>query len=178
MPSEPDDLAEIVADHRIRRCIAALARGEDRRDADIIRGCFWSDASVNFGIFVGSFDEYLAWVVPGAPSIRVTLHTLGQSLIRHEGADMAAAVVESHVTAYHRVDYGEADHDLFLGGRYLDQMERRGDEWRIARRTMIYDWSQDMGASADFSGGLMGMPFLRGHPVGRAQGDMSEAFFG
>lgn len=170
-----DAIADLVAHHRITACIAALARGEDRRDADIIAGCFWPDASVDFGIFAGSFDEYLAWVVPGAPSIPVTLHTLGQSLIRLAGA---TATVETHVTAYHRIDFGQAEHDVFLGGRYLDTVERRGGEWRIASRAMLYDWSQDMGVSTDFSGGLMGMPFLRGQPVGRAHGDRSEIFFG
>jgi hypothetical protein len=167
-------LAEAVAHHQIRSCIIALARGEDRRDARIITGCFWPDADVNFGIFVGSFDEYLAWVVPGAESISVTLHTLGQSLIQVNGA---SAAVETHVTAYHRVDFGEAEHDLFLGGRYLDEMEQRDGAWRIARRTMLYDWSQDLGVATDFSQGLMGMSFLRGHPVGSAHGDVSEGFF-
>lgn len=167
-------LAEAVAHHQIRDCIATLARGEDRRDAEMITGCFWPDATVDFGIFAGSFDDYLAWVVPGAPSIPATLHTLGQSLIRSWDQ---SALVETHVTAYHRVDFGEAEHDLFLGGRYLDQMEQRYGAWRIARRTMLYDWSKDLGVATGFSQGLMGMPFLHGHPVGSAVGDPSEAFF-
>ncbi len=175
MTGTPETMAEIVAHYRIRNCIAALARGEDRRDAGIISRCFWPDASVNFGIFTGAFDDYLAWVVPGADSIPVTLHTLGQSLIQVRGK---GAVVETHVTAYHRIDFGEAEHDVILVGRYLDQMERREDTWRIAKRTMLYDWTRDLGVAVDWSQGLMGMPFLRGTPVGRAKGDMSEVFFG
>ena len=169
-----DPLGELLAHHRIRTCIIALARGEDRRDSGIISSCFWPDASVDFGVFTGSFDDYLAWVVPGAASIPSTLHSLGQSLIRLQASQ---ATVETHVSAYHRIDFGEAEHDVFLGGRYIDQMELRGDEWRIIRRSMLYDWSKDLGVATDWSQGLMGMPFLKGHPVGSAHGDPSEAFF-
>lgn len=172
-----EDLAEIVARERIRDGVARLARGEDRRDPVLISGCFWPDAAVDFGIFAGTFDDYLAWVTPGAPSIPVTLHTLGQSLIEL-GGDVAK--VETHVSAYHRIDFGTEEHDVFLGGRYLDRFERRDGQWRIAHRTMLYDWMRDLGVSVDWSQGLMGMPFLNGHAqsTGAANGDPSERFFG
>ena len=177
MAGNSDELSAIVARENIRDCLARLARGEDRRDAALISECFWSDAAVEFGIFAGTFDAYLAWVTPGAPSIPVTLHTLGQSLIELSG-DKAA--VETHVSAYHRIDFGETEHDVFLGGRYLDRMERRDGQWRIAHRTMLYDWMKDLGVSVDWSQGLMGMPFLNGQAlsVGAANGDPSETFFG
>ncbi len=172
-----EELAEIVARERIRDCVARLARGEDRRDPALISGCFWGDAAVEFGIFAGSFAEYLAWVTPGAPSIPVTLHTLGQSLIKLRGD---TAVVETHVSAYHRIDFGAEEHDVFLGGRYLDRFERRDGQWRIAHRTMLYDWMKDLGVSVDWSQGLMGMPFSGGAAAstGAANGDPSAGFFG
>jgi hypothetical protein len=64
-----------------------------------------------------------------------------------------------------------------MGGRYLDLFEKRGGEWRIASRTMLYDWSQDWGAAADWSQGLMGMPFTATRYTGRAHGDWSREFF-
>jgi len=172
--SSSDELIEIVARERIRDCVARLARGEDRRDAAVISSCFWSDGAVDFGIFAGTFDDYLAWVTPGAPSIPVTLHTLGQSLIDLSGE---AAKVETHVNAYHRIDFGTEEHDVFLGGRYLDRFERRDGQWRIAHRTMLYDWMRDLGVSVDWSQGLMGMPFLGAPTTGSANGDPSEGFF-
>jgi len=175
MTDTPEAMAEIVAHHRIRKLLAALARGEDRRDGAIISDCFWPDATVDFGIFAGSFDEYLSWVVPGADSIPVTLHTLGQSLIQLRGGSAAA---ETHVTAYHRIDFGEADHDVMLVGRYLDRLEQRDGQWRIARREMMYEWTRDLGVSVDWSQGLMGMPFLHDRAIGVAKGDWSRAFFG
>ncbi len=174
MTDATEMMVEVVAEHHIRKCLAFLARGEDRRDAAMIRRCFWPEASVNFGIFVGSFDEYLAWVVPGTDSIPVTLHTLGQSLIQLRGT---SAKAETHVSAYHRIDFGEAEHDIILVGRYLDVMDERDGEWRITMRTMVYDWTRDLGTSVNWSHGLMGMPFIRGKPIGSAHHDLSEAFF-
>jgi len=168
------DVSAIIDRESIRDCLARVARGEDRRDADLISGAYWPDATDDHGIFVGTFKEYLAWVVPGSPAVLVTLHTLGQSLIELRGD---SALVETHVTSYHRIDMGAEERDLVLGGRYLDNMEKRSQEWRIAKRTMLYDWQQDFGRSVDWSSGLLGMPFLTTHAVGSARGDHSVALF-
>ena len=60
--------------------MARLARGEDRRDAALIRSCWWPDAKIDYGVFSGDFDAYLAWVVPGAEAITDTQHVLGQTM--------------------------------------------------------------------------------------------------
>jgi SnoaL-like domain len=99
---------------------------------------------------------------------------LGQSLIDLKGT---AALVETHLTSYHRIDMGAQARDLVIGGRYLDRMEKRGSEWRIVHRIMIYDWLRDFGESVDWSKGVLGTPFLSDHSVGAARGDFSEAFF-
>ncbi|WP_334183768.1 nuclear transport factor 2 family protein [Novosphingobium sp.] len=158
----------------IRDCVARLARGEDRRSADLIRSCWWPEARFDYGVYAGDFDAYLAWVVPGADAIKNTQHLIGQSVIELDG-DSARA--ESHVFSYHRVDMGEGDRDTCIGGRYLDTFEKRGGEWCIADRVMLYDWEQDWGAAADWSKGVMGYPFTAEHFPGRAKGDFSERWF-
>lgn len=169
-----DEMAALLAREQIRDCIARLARGEDRRDRDAIKACFWPDAFCDFGVFSGTFDEYLAWVTPGSPAIPVTQHMLGQSVIELDGD---GARVETHVMAYHRVNMGDEERDVMLSGRYLDRLEKREGAWRIAARTMLYDWRQDIGAAADWAQGLMGMKFSAEHFSGRAVGDFSEKFF-
>jgi SnoaL-like domain len=158
----------------IRDCIARLARGEDRRDAELISASFWREAIIDHGVFAGSFAEYLAWVVPGSPAIPVTQHILGQSVfdVRSD-----TALAETYVTVYHRVTVGDEDRDTVIGGRYLDWLEKRCNEWRITQRTMLYDWYQDFGQSVDWSRGVMGMPLRAGHYAGRAVDDYSETFF-
>jgi hypothetical protein len=169
------ELESLLERERIRDCIVRLARGEDRRNAELISGCYWRDSTTDYGVFVGTFDQYLAWVVPGSPAIPVTQHLLSQSLIELEDN---VARAETHVTSYHRINMGTEERDTVIGGRYLDRMEKRGGEWRIAQRTMLYDWFQDFGMSVDWSKGLMGLPLSAEHYSGRAVGDYSEIFFG
>lgn len=168
------EVQEMLDKEKVRDCIIRLARGEDRRDDEIIKGCFWPDASTDFGIFAGPFAQYLDWVVPGSPAVPLTQHVLGQSLVQLRD-DVAA--VETQVTAYHRVNMGSEERDLVLGGRYLDRLQRRESEWRISKRTMLYDWVQDWGVSADWSQGLMGEKFSAEHFVGATTDDYSVVFF-
>ncbi|MGO9040527.1 MAG: nuclear transport factor 2 family protein [Mycobacterium sp.] len=168
------ELADLLARDKIRGCLARLARGEDRRNAELITASYWPRAVVDHGIFTGTLVDYLAWVVPGSPDIPVTQHVLGQSVI-----DLYSdtALVETHVLAYHRVSGEEGHRDTVIGGRYLDWMNKIDNEWRISRRTMVYDWVQDLGVSVDWAEGLMGMPFDATRHAGRAAGDFSERFF-
>lgn len=171
-----DDLQALLAREAIRNCIARLARGEDRRDPAAIGASYWPDAETDYGVFKGNFDEYLAWVVPGADAIKNTQHVLGQTYIELHGDDRAKA--ETQVISYHRVEYGPGDErDTCIGGRYLDLLQKREGGWRIASRTMLYDWFQDWGAAIDWSQGVMGLPFSHEHFSGRAKGDYSLGFF-
>jgi hypothetical protein len=176
------ELQALLDHHKVRDCIVRLARGEDRRDAAVLSTCFWPDATFDYAMYKGVFAEYLAWVVPGADAITNTQHVLGQSVIELSG-DTAKA--ETHAISYHRVDMGAdergtavGDHDTCIGGRYLDDMEKRDGVWAIKHRTMLYDWYQDWGQSADWSQGIMGYPFHGPHYTGTAKGDFSEVFFG
>ena len=108
--------AALLDREKIRDCIAAVARGEDRRDAELIRASYWPHATCDYGIFTGSFPDYLDWVLPGSPAIVVTQHILGQILITLSGH---IARSETHVIGYHRVDVGDGNIDTAIGGRYL-----------------------------------------------------------
>lgn len=174
MTLEADAVRGMLDREAIRHCLARLARGEDRRDAEVLRACWWSDALFDYGVHRGDFNTYLAWIVPGADAIKDTQHLVGQSVIELAGT---TARVETHVFSYHRIDLGEGDRDTCIGGRYLDRFEKRGEDWRIADRVMLYDWEQDWGFAADWSKGVMGFPFAAAHFTGRAQGDFSEKWF-
>jgi hypothetical protein len=69
MDSLTQELKSMLDREKIRECIARLARGEDRRDAALISASYWPDSTSDYGVFFGTFDEYLAWVVPGSPAL-------------------------------------------------------------------------------------------------------------
>ncbi|MET7769299.1 nuclear transport factor 2 family protein [Nocardia sp. NPDC005366] len=175
MSVEPEELRALLDKASIREQIVRLARGEDRRDAAAIAASFWPDASTDFGIFAGSFDDYLNWVVPGSPAVILTQHLLGQTLIELNGE---IGLAETYVDAYHRVDMGADERDIALGGRYLDRFERRDGRWRIAKRTMLYDWVREGGVAADWSQGVLGAELSGRRYIGRTSGDHSTVFFG
>jgi hypothetical protein len=174
MDATGEDLRALLDRDGIRQCIERLARGEDRRNGAMIKASYWPDSVTDYGVFKGDFDAYYAWVIPGADAITNTQHVLGQSYIELNGD---SARVETHVVSYHRVDMGEEERDTCIGGRYLDVFTRRGREWRIAERTMLYDWYQDWGRSIDWAQGVMGLPLSREWFSGRANGDYSVEFF-
>jgi hypothetical protein len=168
-------LEALIDRENIRAALVRLARGEDRRDAKLISASYWPDSKTDYGVFAGDFAAYLAWVVPGADAITNTQHVLGQSFIDLSGDK---ARVETQVISYHRVNMGAGERDTCIGGRYLDVFAKRNGEWRIAERTMLYDWYQDWGDAIDWSKGVMGLPFSAEYFSGRAHGDQSEKFFG
>ena len=51
------ELQSLLERERIRDCIARLARGEDRRNAELIRACYWPDSTNDYGVFFGTFDQ-------------------------------------------------------------------------------------------------------------------------
>lgn len=170
------ELIDLLDRENIRACLARLARGEDRRDEALIRSACWSDGTSDYGVFKGSFTDYLGWVIPGSDAITNTQHFLGQSLIELNGDQ---ARVETHLISYHRVAGEEGqDSDMCIGGRYLDVMQKRDGEWRIFARTLIYDWDKHWGPSADWSHGVMGLPLASDDYYGKAHGDISTSFFG
>jgi hypothetical protein len=167
-------MEEVIDREQIRDCLARLARGLDRRDADLVRGAYWPEATDDEGVAVVTLDQMVAWVCPGDPAMRLTMHTMGHSLISVRGVK---AVVETHVTSYHRVDTNGVDRDVVLGGRYLDEFEKRKGDWRVLRRKLIYDWCNDLGPSTDFTKGAFGLPLTSEGAMGASSGDYSEKLF-
>ena len=72
------------------------------------------------------------------PTYESTTHFVGQQLVEVNGE---VAWHESYCRAYHRtrpMDEAPAA-DSILNIRYVDRMERRSGEWRIAARVVVVD---------------------------------------
>lgn len=135
-----DPVPAIVAERAITRILQAYTRAVDRFDWELLRSCYWPDATDHHGTFVGGVDEFVAYLQKLMPRWQATSHQLAQTLIDLD-LDHDLAGTETYATATHvaRLGDGRLEH-MIAGIRYADRFERRGDEWRIAKRTVLFDW--------------------------------------
>jgi hypothetical protein len=145
----------------------------DRCDAELLRGVYWPGAIDDHVFWRGGAEAFVEFCMPILKSRDQTMHSLGNILMRIEGND---ARVESYYHAYERLRRQDGtSNDVVMCGRYLDRMEKRGQEWRIADRKVVMDWWRIYDDSADWTRGLFGKKFEVGK---RGDADSSAALFG
>ena len=133
-----------LADHQaIIDCLHRYTRGVDRLEEQSIRSAFHSDAVDEHGHGTGSVEDFLKWWLPHQPSREATQHFLTNVVIEIKD-DFAAS--ESYYVAVIKLNSSEQAN--LNGGRYLDRLERRNDEWRIVNRVVILEWQIAADASA------------------------------
>jgi 3-phenylpropionate/cinnamic acid dioxygenase small subunit len=152
-----DDRAELSA---LRARLSALedrqaildvvyryARGLDRHDAEIYSSAYHEDAIDHHGDFLGRRDEFVPWGL-GLLASEWDAHTHYITNIRVD-IDGDVAHSECYVLfVQRRRDTGQLD---IGGGRYIDRVERRDGEWRIAARELVVEWSAEA-SSTSFGG--------------------------
>jgi hypothetical protein len=148
----PADVADRAA---IVRQLVRYCRGVDRRDLELVRSTYHPDAFDDHGSYKGDVEGFLAFVANEVHArFRTTMHKLGQSFVELDG-DVARAesyAICHHVMAAPDPATGPAVGptakpaatrdvaDMVMGIRYVDRFERRGGEWRIARRELRWEW--------------------------------------
>ena len=135
-----DELEALLAERSIYKVLTAYARGIDRCDFDLVRSCYWPDATDDHGSYRGGVDGFIAFVRDALASFERTNHFLTNVSIDVE-LDRQRARAETYAIAFHRFsDDAGAPTDMWAGLRYVDRFERRGSEWRIGRRVCAFDW--------------------------------------
>lgn len=130
---EVNDRAEIYA------ALVRYCRGVDRRDRALVSSTYHADAYDDHGTYKGDVEGFLDFVERDVHArFRTTMHKLGQALIEVDGD---SATSESYAICHHVVEEdGRDTTDMVMGIRYLDRFEKREDEWRIARRELLWEW--------------------------------------
>jgi hypothetical protein len=146
--------ARTDAKDAIRDCLYRYCRGIDRADEQLLRSVYWPDAIDDHVLFNGSAYEFIAWCVPLLAQVEQCQHSISNVLVELHGD---TANVESYYQAYERRRRKSGmPYEMFVGGRYLDRFERRGEEWRIKHRIVMWDWYRHFSDSADFDKGVFG----------------------
>jgi len=134
-----ESLDELVAQSAIRDVQMRYCRAVDRMDFDLLRTCFHADALADYGFFVGSIDDFIGMAREGLKAYAGTTHFTGNQLVEVHGD---SAWAEHYTVATHRcpADDNGPVRDFVTAIRYVDRLERREGDWRIAKRVLILDW--------------------------------------
>jgi hypothetical protein len=123
--------------------LATFARGLDRVDENLLRSVLHPDATLDLGpgIFQGTGSDYVHWVIGVLGGIKSSHHMVGSMSAEFDGD---TALVETYFSAHFRLDKPIGREDVFMGGRFLDRMERRpsgpAGVWKIMHRKQALDW--------------------------------------
>lgn len=141
---------ELIDREAIRDCLLRGALGNDLQDAELWKSAYWPDACEVHAWYKGNAHAFIDETVPMLIETQdEAWHQVGNMMIRVDG-DSARA--QTYFFAYCRLKVAEdGRQDLFAGGRYVDKLEKRNGEWRIAERFTKSDWVRHFDDSADWS---------------------------
>ncbi|MEP2735114.1 MAG: nuclear transport factor 2 family protein [Erythrobacter sp.] len=133
----------------IRDIITAYAHAIDRRRWDIMPELFHDDAEFGFGVIAGSWRDFVEQARAVIDPCLATQHQLGQIMFSFDGD---TCHTETYMTAMHTIPLGYPLPEIFppkdeiysavIAGRYIDRFEKRDGNWKVAKRTGIYDWRE------------------------------------
>lgn len=122
---------------QIHQCILRYCRGCDRLDADLIRSAFHPDCLDEHGKFVGHPEEFIEWVTDMHSTAQLShQHAILNHMCEIDG-DTAHTETYFMFVAMNR----KGKPTTIGGGRYVDRLEKRDGEWKIAARITLRDWS-------------------------------------
>ena len=129
-------LEQLLDRQDILDCQNRFSRGMDRFDREVFLSAFHSDAVIAAGPFVGGPIALYDWASQ--------LHAQGQIATQHNllnhSCDIDGDSAHSE-TYYLFVGRNRDDSNWMAGGRYIDRLEKRDGEWKIAMRTNAIEWS-------------------------------------
>ena len=131
----------------IRDLCAIYCRALDRLDAELLRSVYFDDARESRGFYEGGPDGFVEFAMNVLKQHAANQHTLGQITIELDGD---SAYSEAYFLAFHRYTVNGEDRDFWVGGRYIDRLERREGVWKIAYRSEINDWVSNKPAAENF----------------------------
>jgi hypothetical protein len=135
-----DALQALLDKQAIAEVIARYSRTLDWLDEAGQASCYWPDAAIDYGFFKGSAADFVPAVMQVERASARRWHmTSGLQIKLHDGAHASAECYG--IAAGARVGEDGTYAGTMYGGRYLDEFEARGGEWRIAKRDYALDWS-------------------------------------
>jgi 3-phenylpropionate/cinnamic acid dioxygenase small subunit len=169
---DPSAVERLVAIDAIRDLLVRRGRAADGKSPDTIVAQHVPGSRDTHGIFDGTIEEFAEFLRTHNYSdgrYGIQRHTIGNVLLKRRGDDLVG--VESYHLAYHRLVIDGVEHDVHVGGRYLDVCTRLDAGWRLLSRAVVYDWSRSSPATRH----ALPDTTPRQMPIGETVSDVSQA---
>ena len=137
----------------IQDCLFRYVRGVDRKNWDLVRSAYHTDAHDDHGNYKGNIDGFIDSLVQRHATIEQSMHVVGNIVIEFAGSD--SALMEAYFITHQRLSPSAGDARLAylrgapidpdraieteVIGRYVDRMTRKDSVWRIAHRTVVFE---------------------------------------
>jgi hypothetical protein len=160
-------LEALLDKQAIEEVVMRYSRTLDWLDADGQAGCFWPDADIDYGFYSGDGAGWVPVVMDVEMAAERRWHLCGGLLISLQG-ETASSECYGFTVSCSADDSGHREDSLF-GGRYLDEWEKRGSEWRILERRYVLDFTYRLPHGLDeVAASGLNLPILQirqpGHP--------------
>jgi hypothetical protein len=141
MNNESESALQSLLDKQaITENLLRFCRGCDRFDLNLLESVYWPEAIDDHGAYVGPASVFAKSVCDTKAIYNALSHKISPPLIELCGNQ---AKVETYFLCMviHNSEYEMGEADYMIGGRYMDLCEKRGGEWKILRRMVIWDWN-------------------------------------
>jgi hypothetical protein len=116
-------------------CMNRYTRGADRLDRDLFLSSYHDDATDDRGAFTGNPRQRVDWLFEYLATLDHAAHHISNFTLEIDG-DVCHA--ESYVIT---TTVPAGSKSVTMGtARYLDRLERRNGEWKIAHREGVFDF--------------------------------------
>jgi len=122
----------------VREVSLRYTRGIDRHDDNLLASAYHVDAKDDHGAFIGSGKDF----VEHANRVHCENWVHHQHYVTNQFVDLDGdtAHCESYFMAVLKRPDGTCD---FVGGRYIDRIDRRDGVWAVADRICMVEWNTE-----------------------------------
>lgn len=160
MADRDPEVQALLDKKAIEETLLLFLRGCDRADSDLVERAYWPDGWEDHGgTFNGPATEWIAVVKARLARGELMNHLATNLVIQLKST--TAATAECYILTATRVTVEGEMFDSRTLARCVDQMEKRGGDWRIMRRTLCWEWNEEHAISETWArGAITGDPSI------------------
>lgn len=144
-------LQELYDKQLLHENLMFYCRAADRMDIEGVKATYWPDSTDDHGGYLGSGHGWAEAIDTYRDSVLSCSHHTSNVLCEIDGNLAKRESMFLCVTRFKKPDV-----TFSHGGRYRDLCEKRDGDWKILRRTCIWDWSDVRKLTTDW--GITNVP--------------------